>query len=81
MTPSDFEDMGIDETFALADVITKQNFSPRSYTNLSFGERFQTHLGLKLNQDLCYLFERVLSYIPSRRWDAEHSLQYIQWNL
>ena len=81
MTSSDFADIGIDESFALADVITKQNLSPRSMT--TFKERLQNHLGngIILSPDLCYLFEKVFCYVPSQRWDAEHSAQYIQWNL
>merc|ERR1712156_207752 len=46
MTTSDFEGLGIDESYALADVITKQNFSPRTSTESTFAERIQAHLGL-----------------------------------
>ena len=73
--------MGIDESFALADVITKQNFSPRTSTESTFAERIQAHLGLELQEEFIYLFQNIFSYIPTQRWDAEQSLQYIQWRL
>ena len=81
MTTSDFEGLGIDESYALADVITKQNFSPRTSSESTFAERIQAHLGLELEEDFIYLFQNIFSYIPSQRWDAEQSLQYIQWRL
>ena len=80
MTTSDFEGLGIDESFALADVITKQHFSPRTSSS-TFSERLQTHLGLNLEDDFIYLFQNIFSYIPNQRWDAEQTLQYIQWIL
>ena len=80
MTTSDFEGLGIDESFALADVVTKQNFSPRT-SSCTFAERIQTHLGLILEEEFVYLFQNIFSYIPNQRWDAEQSLQYIQWSL
>ena len=80
MTTSDFEGLGIDESYALADVITKQNFSPRTSSS-TFAERIMAHLGLELEEDFVYLFQNIFSYIPNERWDAEQSLQYIQWRL
>ena len=80
MTTSDFEGLGIDESYALADVVTKEKFSP-SIRESNFAERFQVHLGLNLEEDVTYLFQNLFSYIPNQRWDAEQSLQYIQWIL
>lgn len=79
MTALDFEEMGLDESFALAEIVTKQNFSPRSST---FAERIRLSLGHPAMEDgLVYLFEKIFSYVPARRWDAEQALQYIQWSL
>ena len=80
MTTSDFEELGIDESYPLADVVTKQKFSP-SIRESNFSEKFQVHLGLNLEEDVIYLFQNIFSYIPNQRWDAEQSLQYIQWIL
>ena len=80
MTTSDFEGLGIDESYALADVVTNQKFSP-STRESNFAERFQVHLGLNLEEDVIYLFQNLFSYIPNQRWDAEQSLQYLQWVL
>ena len=80
MTTSDFEGLGIDESYPLADVVTKQRFSS-SIRESNFAERFQVHLGLNLEEDVIYLFQNIFSYIPNQRWDAEQSLQYLQWIL
>lgn len=82
MATSDLDLIGIDESFPLADILTKENMSPSPRSSeLSFAERFQSHLGLHISKEFLYLFENVFSYVPDSRWDAEQVLQYIQWYL
>ena len=80
MTASDFDMMGIDESFPLVEFVSKQqNFSaPRS--NLS--ERLRANMpNVQLDDNLISLFANVFQYIPQRRWDAQQCLHYVQWTL
>ena len=81
-TPSDFQLMGIDQSFPLVDVVAQYRSPIRRLSNSTFEERFVASTSCKIPSDMITsFFQNIFAYVPESRWDAEEILHWLAKNI
>ena len=79
-TASDFQLMGIDQSFPLVEVVAKYRSPLRRLSNSTFEERFAASTGLMIPSEMVELYQNLFQYVPSARWSAEKVLHWFAKN-
>ena len=82
-TPSDFQLMGIDQSFPLVDVVAQYRSPIRRLSKSTFEERFVASTrNLSIPSDMITsLFQNIFTYVPGSRWNAEKILHWLAKNI
>jgi len=81
-TSSDFQLMGIDQSFPLVDVVAQYRSPIRRLSNSTFEERFVASTSCKIPSDMITsFFQNIFAYVPESRWDAEEILHWLAKNI